>query len=356
MSALTLFQAIINGRFFADILKENRVYQQILLNMIHNFRFKYSSERRGKGRNGISHRRQDSNTMVMNGGDHDIDIPEYHADIPEYIQDLFEYFYLNQHYVWIIRSQLQYLEATLRECFVPSLVDRCGRICNDSKTENVEDTENGNDAIDSRRRFVLNLAGDYNVKQQSIKSYPLKYCVEYIWRITGDDFEQFKNMKNGEWINCEQDFRYEINQFEYEQLADEGTSDIVDGVEQIQLNGNGDGDDDGKENGDLQGNEEIDDEEPCFAVFQCSCAPSKTGKHSFFMKVNALSVNLERILFGVDLYCPSISFKTSVPRRWFRQNDYLGYTMFDSAKLKALQKSFEWHVAIKIYDYKKQVH
>ena len=66
VSALTLFQAIINGRFFADILKENRVYQQILLNMIHNFRFKYSSERRGKGRNGISHRRQDSNTMVMN--------------------------------------------------------------------------------------------------------------------------------------------------------------------------------------------------------------------------------------------------------------------------------------------------
>merc|ERR1711902_318424 len=136
-------------------------------------------------------------------------------------------------------------------------------------------------------------------------------------------------MKNGEWINCEQEFVYNINQYEYDEIED----DEVDNKNKNKMNNDG--------------------MEECFAIFQCSCAPSKTGKHSFFMKVNTLSRNLERILFGVDLYCPSISFKTSVPRRWFKQSDYLGYTMFDSEKLKTLQKSFEWHIAIKIYDYKK---
>jgi len=359
VSALTLFQAIINGRFFADILKENRVYQQILLNMIHNFQYKYgssSSSQREKGsaassRNGLNigmkkhHLTQDSNTMVMNGN-----ALEYNSDIPEYIQDLFEYFYLNQHYVWIIQSQIQYLEPSLRKYFVPSRIGKRSGI-NDSKTED-DDIDDDDEDDNLQRRYVLNLAGDYNVKQQSIKSYPLKYCAEYTWSIEGDDFERFKNMKNGEWINCPQDFRYEINQFEYELFDGDGESrDMVNGMEQLQLNGNGN-----HNEHDDEEEEEDDLNEECFAVFQCSCAPSKTGKHSFFMKVDALSENLERILFGVDLFCPSISFKTSVPRRWFRQNDYLGYTMFDSSKLNALQKSFEWHIAIKIYDYKKHAH
>merc|ERR1712232_259036 len=134
---------------------------------------------------------------------------------------------------------------------------------------------------------------------------------------------RFKTMKqSGEWINCAQEFMYHIDQREYE---------IVD---------SDDNDDDAAY------------DEPCFAAFQCSCAPSKTGKHSFFMKVNTLSPNLGRILFGVDLFCPSIQFKTSVPRRWFKQGDYLGYTMFDSNALKDLNKLFEWYIAIKIYDYK----
>ena len=281
---------------------------------------------------------------------------EYHADIPEYIQDLFEYFYLNQHYVWIIQSQLRHLDETLQKYFVPSCRGRGSSmpIKMAMAMDQEADSKSG-DLHSSQKRFVLNLAGDYNVKQQHIKSYPLKYCVEYIWPIEGDEFERFKNMKNGEWINCEQEFRYEINQFEYEQLEDEDM-DIVHGVDTLNLNGNtgGNGADELKQEENAE--DGMDDAEPCFAVFQCSCAPSKTGKHSFFMKVNALSPNLERILFGVDLYCPSISFKTSVPRRWFRQHDYLGYTMFDSSKLRALQKSFEWHIAIKIYDYKKRSH
>merc|ERR1712154_184622 len=97
VSALTLFQSIINGRFFVDILKENKVYQQILLNMINNFQFKYgynNDSNRSKHKKVKGHA---SNIIVYSG---DIDKKtnvlkpiSYNNDIPEYIQDLFEYFY-----------------------------------------------------------------------------------------------------------------------------------------------------------------------------------------------------------------------------------------------------------------------
>ena len=348
--ALTLFQSIINGRFFVDILRENKVYQQILLNMIHNFQYKYGKHRNKTSDDLISI----SNIMQKRGS-------KYNNEIPEYIQDLFEYFYLNQHYVWIIKSQLKYLEPTLRKYFIPTDYSKSRRHKKPQNINNLDDDDNDNDEqelndmvnrvvndlenktpenddydIDNNtkpQKYVLNLVGDYDTNQQYIKSYPLKYCVEYIWKIEGDEFDTFKTMQNGQFINCENEFIYNINQYEY----DEGDS------ENEQR-------DESKTN---ESDNHSNDTEPCFAVFQCSCAPSKTGKHSFFMKVNLLSPNLERILFGVDLYCPKISFKTSVPRRWFKQSDYLGYTMFDSEKLKDLNDYFEWHIAIKIYDYKK---
>ena len=349
--ALTLFQSIINGRFFVDILRENKVYQQILLNMISNFQYKY-----GKYRNRSSKQSQPKIIKKRR--------KKYNNDIPEYIQDLFEYFYLNQHYVWIIKSQLKYLEPTLKKYFVPNdyktrkkLQHKKQKQNNDESDDNslndmvnlvVDDLENksqeeniiinNNNNNNKNRKFVLNLAGDYDINHQYLKSYPLKYCVEYIWKIEGDEFNTFKTMKNGQWINCENEFVYNINQYEYdEDTEEEEDEDIND-------------DDNDNNNEIINGN---NNNQETFAIFQCSCAPSKTGKHSFFMKVNSLSANLERILFGVDLYCPKISFKTSVPRRWFKQSDYLGYTMFDSEKLKNLEKCFEWHIAIKIYDYKK---
>merc|ERR1712129_593362 len=101
VSALTLFQSIINGRFFVDILRENGVYQQILLHLIANLQCKYANENESTA-SSVKHSVDSADThsnVVILSESQSVRGAAYKHDIPEYIQELFEYFYLNQHYV-----------------------------------------------------------------------------------------------------------------------------------------------------------------------------------------------------------------------------------------------------------------
>eukprot|EP01084_Bolivina_argentea_P012499 23403_1 len=264
ISALTLFESIIHGQFFVDILKDNALCQQALLKMINNLQW--------------NTRLNDEENIMMS---HNI---QYCDDIPGYMQDLFEYFYNSPYKMWAIKSQLKYLDQHLRNYFEP--------ICTKHELNNENTKQN---------QYILNLAG----KHDNVPSYPLKYSLEHIWNLTGNEFIQFQSLQSGSQIFCKDEIIYDNN-------------------------------------------------EDC-VMFKFWSRMSTRGKYSLFVKVNKLSENIKKVLFGFDLFCPQISFKTSYPRKWYAISDYSGYTMFSADKVKNLkEKHFQWHIAIKTYNFKRE--